>query len=162
MVVKCIHVESLFFLRKFSGPRNPPMGASIAFFGVLSRSEKPQRPRLKAMQKTTKRYLTLEQSEAAIPSVLDAVIDIARGLQLIDGAKNRVTRQTVQKLNHKKVVFCGVPNRGDCRFVLQGGIMCRKEETSKRTAEVRHFFLNFFVSKKALQGLLRRFLPKCI
>ncbi len=34
MVVKFINVEFLFFLRKFSGPRNPLISGSIAYFLV--------------------------------------------------------------------------------------------------------------------------------
>ncbi len=98
MVVQFINAESLLFLRKLIGLRNPLV---LPIFLVLSRRAKTHGGQVYGpCKKTTKRYLTLEQSVAAIPSVLDAALDIARGLQFIDGAKNRVARPTLWMLNH--------------------------------------------------------------
>ncbi len=40
MAVQFINVESLFFLRKFIGPKNPLASARIAYFVILRRSAK--------------------------------------------------------------------------------------------------------------------------
>ncbi len=40
MAVQFINIESFFLLRKFIGPKNPLMSASIAYFVFLRRSEK--------------------------------------------------------------------------------------------------------------------------
>ncbi len=69
MAVQFINVESFFFLRKFVGPKNPLMSASIAYFVFLRLSAKNTAAEYKGRAKVKKFYLcTANQLGKAVTS----------------------------------------------------------------------------------------------